>query len=148
MEEVFYGRGLRFECTRCSRCCRHNPGYVFLSPVDLARLAEAQIIWLASIRPNSSPHLVPIWFVTNAHRIYICTSVRSVKARNIVRNPHVTIALEDGTNPLVIEGAARRVREIPDAVIEAFRQKYDWDIRKGGTYDAVIEIIPERILLG
>ena len=37
----FYAEGLRFECTRCSRCCRHAPGYVFLSSEDLDRLAEA-----------------------------------------------------------------------------------------------------------
>jgi uncharacterized protein len=36
----FYDEGLRFECTRCSRCCRHEPGYVFLSAVDLQRLAQ------------------------------------------------------------------------------------------------------------
>src|SRR5574341_676513 len=119
-----------------------------LSASKLARLAQAEIIWLASVRANSSPHLVPIWFVANAQRIYVCTSLRSIKARNIVRNPRVVIALEDGTNPLVVEGRARRIREIPEAVVRAFRQKYDWDIRDGGTYDAVIEILPEKILLG
>ncbi len=35
----FYSQGLRFECTRCSACCRHTPGYVFLSPADLARMS-------------------------------------------------------------------------------------------------------------
>ena len=35
---VFYSDGLRFECTRCSRCCRHTPGYVFLSENDVERL--------------------------------------------------------------------------------------------------------------
>ncbi len=37
--DVFYGSGLRFECTRCSECCRHTPGYVFLSQKDLEALA-------------------------------------------------------------------------------------------------------------
>jgi Fe-S-cluster containining protein len=41
MQKIFYSSGLRFECTRCSRCCRHTPGYVFLSPADLGRLAAA-----------------------------------------------------------------------------------------------------------
>ena len=31
----FSNDGLRFECTRCSECCRHTPGYVFLSSKDL-----------------------------------------------------------------------------------------------------------------
>jgi len=40
-EDVFYKDGLRFECTRCSRCCRHTPGYVFLSSKDIDALAKA-----------------------------------------------------------------------------------------------------------
>ena len=39
--DVFYGSGLQFECTRCSECCRHTPGYVFLSEQDLESLALA-----------------------------------------------------------------------------------------------------------
>lgn len=41
MDDVgcFYGDGLRFSCMRCSRCCRHTPGYVFLSARDLRGLA-------------------------------------------------------------------------------------------------------------
>lgn len=36
----FYSNGLRFHCTRCSRCCRHDPGYVLLSDDDLGRLSD------------------------------------------------------------------------------------------------------------
>ncbi|HUX21603.1 MAG TPA: YkgJ family cysteine cluster protein, partial [Spirochaetia bacterium] len=39
MYKPFYQDGLRFECTRCDACCRHEPGYVFLSQTDLRRLA-------------------------------------------------------------------------------------------------------------
>lgn len=39
--DTVYRDGLRFSCTRCSRCCRHTPGYVFLSARDLARIARA-----------------------------------------------------------------------------------------------------------
>lgn len=38
MENTFYEHGLRFGCTRCSRCCRIEPGFVFLSYEDLERL--------------------------------------------------------------------------------------------------------------
>ena len=40
-EDAFYRSGLRFQCTRCSRCCRHTPGYVFLSRKDLEALLPA-----------------------------------------------------------------------------------------------------------
>ncbi|MBN2050047.1 MAG: YkgJ family cysteine cluster protein [Spirochaetales bacterium] len=39
MNDIFYSRGLRFQCLRCSRCCRFEPGFVYLSQADLARLA-------------------------------------------------------------------------------------------------------------
>jgi hypothetical protein len=39
MLPTFYDQGLKFECTQCHACCRHDPGYVFLSRQDLNTLA-------------------------------------------------------------------------------------------------------------
>jgi len=39
-EQPFFAGGLRFSCTRCSSCCRHESGYVYLSENDLSRLAN------------------------------------------------------------------------------------------------------------
>ncbi len=39
-EEKFYENGLRFECQKCSACCRHDPGYVFLTRTDLDALMK------------------------------------------------------------------------------------------------------------
>lgn len=36
----FYEKGLRWSCTRCSYCCRHESGYVFLSEADAKNLAR------------------------------------------------------------------------------------------------------------
>ncbi len=36
----FYDGGLHFSCTQCSNCCRHDPGYVFLSSADLHALSD------------------------------------------------------------------------------------------------------------
>jgi Fe-S-cluster containining protein len=36
----FYAAGLRFSCARCSSCCRHESGFVYLSENDLSRLAH------------------------------------------------------------------------------------------------------------
>lgn len=38
MDAPFWNDGLRFECARCSACCRHEPGFVFLSATDIERL--------------------------------------------------------------------------------------------------------------
>jgi Fe-S-cluster containining protein len=36
----FYAAGLRFSCKRCSSCCRHESGFVYLSANDLSALAH------------------------------------------------------------------------------------------------------------
>ena len=39
-DHSFPAEGLRFDCTRCQRCCRLEPGLVLLSHQDLDRLAD------------------------------------------------------------------------------------------------------------
>lgn len=41
MDTSFYKNGLQFDCQRCSRCCRIDPGYVFLTESDLSALLHA-----------------------------------------------------------------------------------------------------------
>ena len=40
MSELFYRDGLNFSCKRCSFCCGHSPGFVYLSKSDLLRLCD------------------------------------------------------------------------------------------------------------
>ena len=40
MEGPFYKGGLKFSCQRCSFCCGHSPGFVYLSKEDLLRLCR------------------------------------------------------------------------------------------------------------
>jgi uncharacterized protein len=40
MSEPWYREGLRFTCTRCGHCCTGEPGYVWVSPEELAALAD------------------------------------------------------------------------------------------------------------
>jgi putative heme iron utilization protein len=116
------------------------------TPAQLERFTASDTIWLATVRPNATPHLSPIWFVWEQDRIYICTSRKSVKARNISTNQNVTLALEDGSNPIIAQGRARFVEKVPPTVIESFKEKYDWEIANNQQYDAVIEITPTKVM--
>jgi PPOX class probable F420-dependent enzyme len=109
------------------------------------RLQTEQNLWLATVRPNGAPHLVPIWFVWVAGKIYLCTAADSVKVRNLRQNPQVSIALEDGSQPVVVEGRAGVIEQHNPAVVAAFQRKYDWDITTDDTYTQVIEIEPMKI---
>lgn len=113
----------------------------------LEKLEKQQVIWFGSVRPDSRPHLAPIWFVWLAGRIYVSTEPKSVKTRNIRRNPQVVLALEDGTSPVICEGTARLL--FPpwgEDLLAAFFQKYEWDLTKEEQYNQVIEVIPEKWL--
>lgn len=118
-----------------------------INPNDLMRLENARNLWLATVRPNGAPHLVPIWFVWLDGKAYLCTALKSAKARNIRQNPRVAFALEDGDDPVLIEGTARILEDKTSAIVEAFQKKFDWDIRGDKTYNAVIEITPTRMVL-
>lgn len=112
-----------------------------------ARLADAPNIWLATVRPNSTPHLVPIWFVWVDEKAYICTGRHSVKARNIAANARVVFALEDGNAPVVVEADAKILDTAPATVVERFVTKYQWHIHNDSSYDTVIELTPRRVVL-
>jgi PPOX class probable F420-dependent enzyme len=102
-------------------------------------LRAEQNVWMATVRPDGRPHLVPIWFVVHEGKWYVCTAPGSVKARNLHRNPRVALALEDGSNPHVVEGEARAV-EPPAAVVRLFKEKYDWDIGVDKYYTQTFEV--------
>ena len=38
-EKVWYAQGLKFECSQCGNCCSGSPGYVWLTPEDMAKIA-------------------------------------------------------------------------------------------------------------
>ncbi len=39
-QEPWFKNGLRFECTRCGRCCGGAPGYVWVTEEEIAALAR------------------------------------------------------------------------------------------------------------
>lgn len=90
--------------------------------------------------------MVPIWFIWQNGRCYVCTQ-ESVKLRNLRANPRVSFALEDGNKPIVAEGSAKLlVSPFPPELVDAFMQKYNWDITSDPGYNTVIEIEPVKWL--
>lgn len=113
------------------------------------RLKTEQNLWLATLRSNNRPHLVPIWFTWVNERLYICTGRQSVKARNLVQNEWASIALQDGGQPVVAECRARLLEQPFSApVVEAFQQKYEWNITQDREYEALFELEPLRWVMG
>ena len=118
-----------------------------LNSEQAQRLQEDKNIWLATVRADGKPHLVPIWFVYIDNSIFICIEPDSVKVRNLLKSAQVSLVLEDGSHPLICEGSAKFMHGgIPSHINEHFKQKYDWDISKETRYTQLIEIIPDKWL--
>jgi len=65
---------------------------------------------LATVREDGHPHLAPIWYVWNEGKIIFGTGDGSVKAKNMRRNPKVSICVDDESPPyafVIIQGTAK-----------------------------------------
>lgn len=111
------------------------------------KLAGSRNIWLATVRTDGRPHLVPVWFVYLNGEFFVCIEPGSVKAINIKHNPAVVLALEDGSNPVICEGIAQEaVLPWRGEVAALFQKKYDWDILSDTQYSMLISITPKKWL--
>lgn len=119
----------------------------------MGRIDNDRNVWLATTRPSGRPHLTPIWYCFQNDRFWICTSAEAVKTRNVLLNPNVSVSLEDGSRPVVAEGTVTvHQRPYPQVVVDAFIEKYDWDISRrddpDGSFDALLEVAVHRWLMG
>lgn len=125
------------------------------APVDLpdtvrTRLAEEWNVWLCTVRPDGSAHVAPVWFVYEDGTWWIGTDASAVKVRNLRGEPRVSLALENGTRPVVAEGTASLTDDFPPPVVAAFAAKYDWDVTaptRPGTGRVLLRVPVRRWLL-
>ncbi len=68
------------------------------------RLTESVNYWLCSVYPNGRPHVVPRWGAFLDGKFYYDGSPETRHARNIMKNPHVTLHLESGNDVVIMEG--------------------------------------------
>ncbi len=55
---------------------------------------------LATVNKDGSPHVVPLWFILDSEsNIIFGTETRSIKGRNILRDPRVSICVDDHQYP-------------------------------------------------
>lgn len=105
----------------------------------VTRLADAELYWLTTVRPDARPHVTPLIGVWTDGALYFCTGPEERKARNLRRNANVV--LTTGTNTLhegfdlVVEGEAVRVTDSARlrALAAAWEAKYgaEWHFDVG-----------------
>jgi hypothetical protein len=123
-----------------------------------ARLDQADLYWLATIRPEGRPHVTPLIAVWLEEALFFCTGEREQKARNLAANPRCSVitgcnTLDAGLD-IVIEAEAVRGRDETRLlhVADAYRAKYgsywSFDVHEGalvgsgGNVAIVFELAP------
>src|SRR3954471_19860601 len=73
------------------------------------RLAVAHDYWVATVRPDGRPHVMPVWGVWLGGRLWFSSALSSRKARNLAADPRCTVTTDDAQNPVVVDGVAERL---------------------------------------
>lgn len=130
------------------------PGYGFVGPDEgdgllpfewvIDQLRASHNLWLVTTFPDGRPHAMPVWGVWVDGTVQVSTGRDSRKARNLVRDARCVVTTDDARKAVVVEGTAARV-EMTDALVDAYRAKYDMDISTMGD-EPVFAVTPTRII--
>jgi PPOX class probable F420-dependent enzyme len=121
-------------------------------------LRSESVVWVSTVSPDGSPHLVPIWFSWDGDSVLIASKPGAKKVANLRANPSVMLALgepEDDFDVGMIQGVAELPNEpaaelLPVSHLAKYRTQMaaigltpDEFLR---TYSQVIRIRPTRFL--
>jgi PPOX class probable F420-dependent enzyme len=91
------------------------------------RLAASHDYWVATVRPDGSPHSMPVWGVWVGGRLWFSSALTSRKARNLAADPRCTMTTDDARDPVVLEGVVERTGDAGEIAqfVAAVNAKYD-----------------------
>jgi len=70
---------------------------------------------LATIMPDGSPHSAPVWIGREGDLLFICTEASSLKGKNTLRDPRVSLSLVDFVDPYTeVQIRGRVIERHPD----------------------------------
>jgi PPOX class probable F420-dependent enzyme len=107
-------------------------GEIQMSDQELREfIGEQMVMQVATVGPDGRPHLVPLWYVPGELELAGWTYAKSQKGRNLERDPHATVGIEDGVEyhelrgvmmqcDVELERDAQRVGEIGLALYERY----------------------------
>jgi PPOX class probable F420-dependent enzyme len=111
-------------------------------PAEVKRVLDGRCFaHLATLQPDGAPKVEPVWLGREGDRVLIATDERTLKGRNMRRDPRVALSIIDLANPyeqVLIRGRVVEVRADPElAGLDALSRKYlgrsfprrDWSSR-------------------
>ena len=91
-------------------------------------LTKSKNYWLCSVHPDGRPHCVPRWAVFLDGKLYYDGSPETRHARNLEKNPYISVHLESGDEAIILEGESHAAKkpsaELARRLSEAYKVKY------------------------
>jgi PPOX class probable F420-dependent enzyme len=94
------------------------------------RLSKSRQYWIATTRPDGSPHVMIVWGLWFEDEFWFSTGRKSRKARNLAGNPRCVICSDNSGEAVIVEGEAELV-DNPAALkklFAAYKKKYKIDV--------------------
>src|SRR5258708_27507423 len=94
---------------------------------SVALLNEPQIGIVATVNPDGTPQVTPVWVDTDGEAVLFNTATGRLKHRNLVRNPEGSISVSDRHDDyrlLVVRGPAELIDEGAHAHIDRLGQNH------------------------
>jgi PPOX class probable F420-dependent enzyme len=115
-------------------------------------LVDKNIASLATVNPDGSPHVTPVWVDWDGEHVLVNTIRGRVKERNIAYDPRAEIVIFNLENPyqyVRVKGRAELVDEGAEEHIDQLSKKYvdedSYPWRAPGDKRVIVRIRPERV---
>lgn len=99
-----------------------------LTPNAIKLIEGKNFAFLATLLPDGSPHVAPVWIDHNGNVILVNTAIGRVKQQNAERDRRVSLSIADQNNPydkIVIRGrVVAQITEGADQHIDKLAKKY------------------------
>lgn len=98
------------------------------------RMRHSYIYWISTTRRDGRPHSIPVWGVWLDETFYFSNG--ALTARNLARDPRLSVHLESGEDAVIIEGAVETAsgRALIKRINDAYCAKYLWEGRQDAWY--------------
>ena len=80
-------------------------------PWAVERLIRSHDYWLATVRPDGHPHVMPVWGVWAEDAFWFSSAKDSRKVRNLATNPNAVVTTDNPLDPVVVEGVVELIPE-------------------------------------
>lgn len=89
---------------------------------------EGGWFWLATVRPNGRPHVMPVYAAWSAPVFYVASKDATRKSRNLDANGRCVLTKDSGALHIVVEADARHVEDVDGLAraSTAFHDVYGW----------------------